>query len=73
MASEEDLDETDRRVLEFVKSYDFETYPWNTAEAAAELGLAPTRVYQALTRIQKFRRSEVFVYFRDGGIRIQTE
>lgn len=67
------LDETDLRVLEFIKSYDFEAYPWSTAEASNQLGLPAERVYQALSKIQRFKRDEVFLYFRDGAIRIQTE
>lgn len=73
MAGDETLDEVDERVLAFIKSYDFEKYPWNTAEAAAELGLPVPRVYQSLTRIQKLRRKDVFVYYHEGGIHIQTE
>lgn len=72
MPAEEGLDETDQRVLAYIKSFDFEAYPWNTEEAAKELGLPPARVYEALSRIQRLRKGQVFVYFRDGALRIQT-
>jgi hypothetical protein len=73
MDGEDSLDETDTRVLEFIKSYDFETYAWNTAEASAQLALPASRIYQALSKIGKLKRGEVYFYFRDGGVRIQTE
>ena len=43
------------------------------AAAAEKLGLSVARVYQALHNIQRHRRRELFVYFKDGGLRIQTE
>jgi len=71
--SEETLDEVDERVFDYIKRYDFEEYPWDTAAAAAELGLTVARVYQALHKLQRHKRRELFVYFKDGGLRIQTE
>ncbi len=73
MAADEPLDEVDERVWAYIRAYDFEKYAWNTEEAAAELGIAPTRVYQALSQIQKVKRRQIFLHFRDGGIHIQTE
>jgi len=73
MVSEDSLDEVDLRVFEYIKRYDFEEYPWDTAAAAEKLDLTVTRVYQALHKIQKYKRHELFVYFKDGGLRIQTE
>src|SRR5690242_2733507 len=73
MAPEEALDELDERLLAYVKAYDFEKYPWNTEEAAAELGVPTTRVYQSLSKLQKVKKRELFVYYRDGALHIQTE
>lgn len=73
MADDEALDEVEERLFAFIKAYDFEKFPWNTAEAAAELGVPTARVYQALSRIQKIKRREVYVYYRDGALHIQTE
>jgi len=72
MAADEELDETDAAVWKFVRSYDFETYPWNTAEAAAELQLPALKVLQSLHRIQRLKRAEVFVYYKNGAVHIQT-
>jgi hypothetical protein len=73
MAPEESLDEVDNRVFEYIKRYDFEQYRWDTAAAAAELGVSVTRIYQAIHKLQYHKRRELFVYFKDGGLRIQTE
>ncbi len=73
MAPEETLDEVDERVFAYIKRYDFEEYPWDSATAASELGLTVTRVYQALHKLQRHKRREIFLYFKDGGLRIQTE
>ena len=73
MAGDEALDEVDLRVLTYMKAYDFVKFPWSTEEAAAELGLETARVYQSIGRIQKLRRKEVYVYYKEGALHIQTE
>ncbi len=72
MAGDDELDEADEAVLRFIKSYDFETYGWDTAEAAAELKLSPEQVRLSITRIQRLRRNEVFVYYKEGALHMQT-
>jgi hypothetical protein len=73
MAPEETLDDLDERLLAYIKSYDFEKYPWNTEEAAAELAVPASRIYQSLSKLQKLRKRELFVYYKDGALHIQTE
>lgn len=73
MAGEETLDEVDERVFAYIKAYDFVKFPWSTEEAAAELSLDANRVYQSLSRIQKLKRREVYVYYKEGSLHIQTE
>jgi hypothetical protein len=72
MAEEDDLDETDEAVWKFIRSYDFETYGWNTEEAAAELKLPAQKVLQSLNRIQRLKRGEIHVYYKEGKVHIQT-
>lgn len=72
MAEDEQLDEADTAVWKFIRSYDFESYPWNTAEAAAELELPEDQVLRSLNRIQRLKRTEIFVYYKDGAVHIQT-
>jgi hypothetical protein len=73
MPAEEALDSTDERVLAYIKAYDFVKFPWSTEEAAAELGVDAPRVYEALSRILKLRKREVFMFYRDGSLHIQTD
>ena len=73
MAPEEALDEVDERVFQYIKRYDFEQYAWDSAAAAAALGVSVTRIYHAIHKLQFHKRREFFVYFKDGGLRIQTE
>ncbi len=72
MAGDDDLDETEEAVWKFIRSYDFETYPWNSEEAAAELDIPISKLLQSVNRIQKVKRSELFVYYKDGAVHIQT-
>jgi Mn-dependent DtxR family transcriptional regulator len=73
MATGEPLDDVDERLLAYIKSYDFEKFPWNTEEAAAELGVTASNIYQSLSKLQKLRKRELFVYYKDGALHIQTE
>ena len=73
MADDEGLDADDERVLSYIKAYDFVKYPWSTEEAAAELGLDATRVYKALSKIQKYKKREVYVFYKDGALHVQTD
>ncbi|HKZ59727.1 MAG TPA: hypothetical protein VJ547_07770 [Candidatus Thermoplasmatota archaeon] len=66
------LDESEERLLAYIKSYDFEKYGWNTAEAAADLGMTTAQVYQGLSKIQKLKRAELFLYYKDGALHVQT-
>jgi hypothetical protein len=72
MADDDQLDETDQAVWKFIRSFDFETYPWNSAEAAAELKVPVDAVLKSLNRIQRIKRNELFVYYKEGAIHIQT-
>lgn len=72
MADEDELDEVDAALWKFIRSYDFETYPWNTEEAAAELELEEKQVLRSLNRIQRLKRDEIFVYYKEGAVHIQT-
>ena len=73
MAPDEALDADDERVLAYMKAYDFVKFPWSTEEAAAELGLDTSRVYQSMSRIQKLRKREVYLYYKDGSLHVQTD
>ncbi len=69
----EDLNEKDIRVLEYMQSYDFEDYPWSTEDAAVSLRLKTDEVYESMVNIIKNMKGEVFVYYRDGALRVITD
>jgi prolyl-tRNA editing enzyme YbaK/EbsC (Cys-tRNA(Pro) deacylase) len=73
MPAEEALDEVDERVLDHMKKYDFVKYAWSSEEAAAELGVEVDRIYQSISKIQKLKKREVYVYYKDGAVHIQTD
>jgi hypothetical protein len=73
MAGDEAMDEVDERLLAYMKAYDFVKFPWSTEEAAAELGLDTARVYQSMSKIQKLHKRDVYVYYKEGALHIQTE
>ena len=73
MADEEELTAADTAVWNFIRSFDFETYPWNTEEAAAELQMPALKVLQSLQRIQRLKKTEIFVYYKNGAVHVQTE
>ena len=73
MPVDEAMDEVDERLLTYMKTYDFVKFPWSSEEAAAELGVDVSRIYQAVSKIQKLKKREVFVYYKEGAVHIQTE
>ncbi len=73
MADEEPLNENERRLWEYILKYDFEANPWSTPDAARELKLAEDDVYKALAEVNKKVGDDMYIYYREGAIRIATE
>jgi len=73
MADEEPLTEEERRVWEYIQKYDFEANPWSTPEAAKALEMEEDDVYQALAEVNKKVGDDLYMYYRDGAIRLATE
>ncbi len=69
----ENLTELDRRLYEYIKLNDFETIKWSTPNAAKSLGVEEGEVYQALANLTKHLKDKVWVYYKDGGLRIASE
>ena len=69
----EDLTEIDIRVYEFVKAGDYESKKWNTKEAAKSMGISEDDVYQSLSNLAKHIKDKIWIYYKDGGIRIAAE
>jgi len=73
MADEEPLTENERRLWEYILTYDFEENPWSTPDAARELKMSEDDVYKALAEVNKKVGDDMYLYYRDGAIRIATE
>ena len=73
MADDNTLTEDERQVWEFIKKYDFEGTPWSTQAAAKTLELEVGTVYEALAELAKKRKGKIYIYYRDGALRIATE
>ena len=69
----ENLTELDRRLYEYIKLNDFEKFKWSTPDAARSLGIEEGEVYQSLANLTKHLKDKVWVYYKDGGLRIAAE
>ena len=70
---EEDLTEADRKLFEYLRTHDCETRPWSTPTVAAALGMEEKQVYEALSNLAKHMKGRIYLYYKDGGLRIQAE
>lgn len=73
MADEEPLTEQERRVWEYIQKYDFEANPWSTPEAAKALKMEEGDVYKALAEVNKKVGDDLYIYYKDGALRMATE
>lgn len=71
--SMEDLTDDDLRVFEYMRTYDFETYPWSTPDAAEYLEMSEDEVYESMANIAKHIKEHVWIHYKDGGIRVTAE
>ena len=71
--SEEELTEVDMRVFSYLESGDFETEKWSTPSAAEKLGLPESEIYKSLSNLTKYHKDHIYIYYKDGGLRIATE
>jgi len=69
----EDLTEDDKRVFEYVRSGDYETNKWSTPDAAKKLGMEEDAVYEALANLTKHIKDNIYIYYKDGALRIAAE
>ena len=68
-----DLSPADLKVYDYVRGNDFVAKPWSTAKAAKVLKLKPEQVYEALSNIAHYMRSNIHIHYRDGALRIAAE
>lgn len=71
--AEDELTEADRKLFDYIRTHDSETRPWSTPNAARELGMEEKQVYESLSNLSKHMKGRIYIYYKDGGLRIQAE
>ena len=71
--SEADLNETEKKVFEYVKAGDYETNMWSTADAAKNMGITEDEAYHALAELSKKMKGKFWIYYKNGGLRMLAE
>jgi len=71
--AQESLTELDRRVYEYIKLNDFETNKWSTYDAAKSLGVDESEIYESLANLSKHMKDKIWIYYKNGGLRIAVE
>jgi predicted transcriptional regulator len=71
--AQENLSDLDRRLYEYIKLNDFETNKWSTVDAAKSLGVEESAIYDSLANLSKNLKDKVWIYYKDGGLRIAAE
>jgi Mn-dependent DtxR family transcriptional regulator len=69
----EDLSEFEKKLYEYVKANDHESKKWSTPEVAKLLGVDEKTIYEALSNLQKYMKGKVYIYYKDGGLRVAAE
>jgi hypothetical protein len=69
----ENLTELDMRLYEYIKLNDFESFKWSTPDAAKSLGVEESEIYQSLANLSKHLKDKVWIYYKDGGLRVAAE
>jgi predicted transcriptional regulator len=69
----ENLTELDMRLYEYIKLNDFESLKWSTPDAAKSLGVEESEIYQSLANLSKHLKDKVWIYYKDGGLRVAAE
>jgi len=69
----ENLTELDRRLYEYIKLNDFQRNKWSTPDAARSLGVEESEIYESLANLTKHIKDKIWIYYKDGGLRIVVE
>jgi len=73
MADDEPLTKNELRLWEYIQKYDFEANPWSTPEASKALKMKEGDIYKALAEVNKKVGDDMYIYYKDGAIRLATE
>jgi len=73
MVDAEPLTEPESKLWEYIKSYDFEGHPWSTPNASVAIGIPEDVVYTCLSELSRKLKGKMYIYYKEGAIRIATE
>jgi hypothetical protein len=68
-----DLTEDDRKLYEYIRSGDFETKKWSTPSVSRALGMSEDQVYESLSNLSKHIKDNIWIYYKNGGLRVVAE
>ena len=73
LMSFDNLTDFEKKVYEYIKMNDFQTSKWSTRKAALELHATEDEVYNALSKLTKEIKDNIWIYYEDGAIRMVAE
>ena len=65
-----DLTDADKKVYEYLKANDFVEKPWSTKKASTALKMKEDDVYESLSNLAEYMRSNIHIHYKEGSIRI---
>ena len=71
--TEDELDQLDNKLYEYLVEHDFTTEEWATPNAAKHFGVKESDIYKSLSKLAKLKKEKVWIYYQDGRIKIAAE
>ncbi len=71
--ADEELTSLDKKLYRYLVDNDFTEQYWKTVDAAREFNVSESDVYESLSRLAKLKKDNVWIYYKDGRIRIAAE
>ena len=60
-------------MYEYIKAGDYQTKKWSTPAAARSIGISEDDVYQSMSNLTKHVKDNIWIYYKDGGLRVVAE
>ena len=68
-----DLTDKDRQLYEYIRVGDFETKKWSTPSVSKALGVSEDDVYESMSNLSKHIKDNIWIYYKNGGLRVVAE
>ena len=69
----EDLSDFEKRLFEYIRANDFESRKWSTPDTASRFNVSEDEIYKGLANLTKQIKDRIWIYYKDGGVRIVAE